>query len=220
MPQERIGCLGALLNLFRIPPELSQSIRIAPSKQPSYRLRDDFLSTAELSFYRTLKLTLKDEAVICPKIGLGEIFFVPRREGAQAQRNRIDRKHIDFLLCDPHTMQPLLAIELDDSTHRRPDRMERDRFVDAVFEQVGLPLLRVAARKGYEPGELLELVRPYLDLREVSVPAVEAVTNRKGKPICRKCGVEMVERMASRGARAGEKFWGCVNYPRCREVGY
>jgi len=80
--------------------------------------------------------------------------------------------------------------------------------------------LRVAARKGYEPGELLELVRPYLNLREVSVPAVEAVTNRKGKPICRKCGVEMVERMASRGARAGEKFWGCVNYPRCREVGY
>ena len=32
---------------------------------------------------------------------------------------------------------------------------------------------------------------------------------------CPKCGVAMVVRVASWGARKGERFLGCANYPRC-----
>lgn len=35
---------------------------------------------------------------------------------------------------------------------------------------------------------------------------------------CPKCGAEMVLRTAKRGANAGKEFWGCVNYPKCREI--
>ena len=45
---------------------------------------------------------------------------------AQAWRNRIHAKHIDFVLCDPGNLQPILCIELDDPSHNRPDRIERD----------------------------------------------------------------------------------------------
>ena len=33
-------------------------------------------------------------------------------------------------------------IELDDSTHERKDRVERDKFVDAVLENTGYLLIR------------------------------------------------------------------------------
>lgn len=33
---------------------------------------------------------------------------------------------------------------------------------------------------------------------------------------CPKCEAPMVERTAARGPRAGERFWGCSTYPRCR----
>jgi excisionase family DNA binding protein len=36
-------------------------------------------------------------------------------------------------------------------------------------------------------------------------------------PFCPKCGVRMV-RTAKNGPRAGQPFYGCPNYPRCREV--
>ena len=36
------------------------------------------------------------------------------------------------------------------------------------------------------------------------------------KKICPRCGNEMVLRTASKGDHAGEKFWGCGSYPKCR----
>jgi restriction system protein len=33
---------------------------------------------------------------------------------------------------------------------------------------------------------------------------------------CPKCGGELVRRLAKRGAMAGNAFYGCANYPRCR----
>jgi restriction system protein len=35
-------------------------------------------------------------------------------------------------------------------------------------------------------------------------------------PNCPSCKTPMVMREARRGAHAGEKFWGCKNYPKCR----
>jgi restriction system protein len=37
-------------------------------------------------------------------------------------------------------------------------------------------------------------------------------------PHCPSCGGQMVMRTAKRGAKAGESFWGCESFPRCRGV--
>lgn len=38
------------------------------------------------------------------------------------------------------------------------------------------------------------------------------------KNFCSKCGFEMVMRVASKGERKGKQFWGCPNYPKCRNT--
>jgi restriction system protein len=35
-------------------------------------------------------------------------------------------------------------------------------------------------------------------------------------PTCPKCGSRMLERVARRGPNAGQQFWGCGTFPRCR----
>ena len=57
--------------------------------------------------------------------------------------NKIKAKHTDFVLCDPRTMEVLLGIELDDQSHLREDRIQRDAFVDGAYEACGIPLLHV-----------------------------------------------------------------------------
>lgn len=37
-------------------------------------------------------------------------------------------------------------------------------------------------------------------------------------PTCPKCGVKMVLRESGKGRSAGNSFWGCVHYPRCRQT--
>ena len=36
------------------------------------------------------------------------------------------------------------------------------------------------------------------------------------KLLCPRCGAVMVKRQAKRGAYAGNVFWGCSNYPKCK----
>ena len=204
------GCLAAILGLF--------GIRLSGpplADQMPYRQRDDFLSAAELSFYRVLAKGLNDSFVICPKVNLADIFFVARPNENRSYKNRIDRKHVDFLLCDPTTMKPILGVELDDSSHARRDRQDRDQFVDQVFEAAGLPLLRIRAAAGYNPQQIADQVRSASTGR---AGIRMADVKQEGIPICPKCDSQMVLRTAKKGGQQGEKFWGCSNYPKCRET--
>lgn len=42
--------------------------------------------------------------------------------------------------------------------------------------------------------------------------------SEKPTPTCPKCGIPMVKRVAKKGDNIGEEFWGCPNFPRCRQV--
>jgi len=47
------------------------------------------------------------------------------------------------VLFDKQNISPVLVIELDDFTHEREDRKERDLFVNKLFNHCGVPILRV-----------------------------------------------------------------------------
>lgn len=189
--------------------------------QLPYRLRDNFLTPAEHTFFNSIKPIVGDRALVCAKVGLGDIFKVKAEDQSQYRiyTNKIDRKHVDFLLCDHKTMQPLVGIELDDKSHDRPDRRARDEFVDQVFAAAGLPLVHVRVKRAYDAAELAAQLSSYLDVPQVAAPskspapAVEAVP-----PACPKCGREMILRTAKSGANAGNQFWGCSGYPTCRSM--
>jgi restriction system protein len=47
-------------------------------------------------------------------------------------------------------------------------------------------------------------------------PAPNAPKATAAAPSCPVCGKLMVERIAGRGANAGNAFWGCSDFPRCK----
>lgn len=152
------GCLGFLFPFFG-----GSEDKKSPGSvdEYPYKLRDDFLTLAERSFYGVIVSVVGPELVVCPKVALKDVFFVSRPNENRAAINRIGQKHVDFLLCSPETMRPVLGVELDDSTHRRSDRRSRDDFVDRVFEAGALPLMRVTARDTYSPQELRASIQRY-----------------------------------------------------------
>ena len=56
--------------------------------------------------------------------------------------SKIKSKHIDFALVNPNNMEVKYLIELDDKSHDKPDRIQRDLFVDRVCEVAGYKLIR------------------------------------------------------------------------------
>lgn len=124
-----------------------------------YGLRDDFLSAAEISFYHVLRSTLAADVTIVIKPRLSDILFVRQPHKNLAARNRIDRKHVDFLLCETATMTPRLVVELDDSSHQKQKTRERDELVDGALKAAGLPILHVRAAKSYVPQDLFARIQ-------------------------------------------------------------
>ena len=113
--QEKVGCLTVILRLFGIDLAKAKSSRELP-----YRKRDDFLSAAERSFLGVLQVAIGTRAVLMANARRRSALCAAR-QGWLSWQNKIDRKHVDFVLCDPNTFQPLVAIELDDASHDRPN---------------------------------------------------------------------------------------------------
>jgi len=250
---KKFGMLRGLLRTIGLSPESADQVvdfivdllagegkgesAAIPSAEFPYHLRDHFLSLAELHFYESLKAAVAGRAVIITKVALGDVFYVKKGDDASKYRiytNKIDRKHVDFLLCDSVTMQPLVGIELDDKSHQREDRQARDVFVDGVFAAADLPLIHVPVKRAYVVEEIAAQLAPYLKISAVTIapptnvipvkvaqpsiapqPAIVAAPGSES-PRCPKCGNEMILRTAKSGANAGNKFWGCSNYPNCR----
>lgn len=224
MSTEKSGCLFILFQLLGLLPkheavtEAEERITEAELVELPYRVRDDFLSPAERSFYSALVTALADRAVTCPKVSLGDILFTTDRQNARKHTNRINQKHVDYLICSRGEMKPLVAIELDDSSHERASARERDQFKDAAFAAAGLPLVRIKTKRSYDVQELARTLLPYVVVAAAPTAIPFASVANNALPTCPKCGVAMVQRTASRGQQAGKPFFGCPNFPRCREI--
>lgn len=148
-----LACVAALLYRF---------FAKAVARWP-YRKTDHLLTPAERSFFGVLGQAIDSDLYIFAKVRLSDLLWLPQgTRDRQAYLNRIQSKHVDFVLCDAATTEPRLLIELDDSSHQRSRRRSRDAFVDEAVRRAGLPILRVPAKRSYPPAELRQLVSSLL----------------------------------------------------------
>lgn len=111
---------------------------------------DSLLTPTEHNFYVVLQKQISKYHIIQCKVRLEDIIIVTAVQNRNSMRGRIKSRHIDFTICDKATLKPLYCIELDDSSHNRPDRIERDTFINNLFEDVKIPLLRVSTKDMYK----------------------------------------------------------------------
>ncbi|MFZ2653905.1 MAG: DUF2726 domain-containing protein [Victivallales bacterium] len=179
-------------------------------------IRKNLFSPAELSFFKALELALGTKYRIFTKIRLADIIRVNgglEKSERQTAFNRIQSKHVDFVLCDPGDLSVQCVIELDDKSHDAPDRIARDNFVDSALRSAGIPIAHFAARRQYSTEDILKAVED-----EESLMQPESQEENAGVPVCSLCGAPMVLCTARKGQHAGRPFYGCSTYPKCKNT--
>jgi hypothetical protein len=119
--------------------------------------RGRFLTTNEKSFLMTLDAALGRNYRAFAQVRLAELVSPTLGANPASRRqalNGVMAKSVDFVICDVLTLDPVAAIEVDDRSHLLPERQRRDAFVNALFLEIGLPLMRVKARRAYSVDEL------------------------------------------------------------------
>ena len=193
-------------------------------------INDNLITNAERSFMGVLKIFTDDQYVICPKVRLGDVLFIQKGTDPklrQSVQNRIDRKHLDFLLLDSKTYKPVYAIELDDISHRSAAAQKRDLVKDKALKDAGLQVIRIPAQASYTRSDIEAALGINLSVQDFQ-PAISELSKelpitgtpeQRANPIkCPKCNIPMVLRKATKGTNAGSSFYGCPNYPHCRET--
>lgn len=117
-----------------------------------YRAKPSLLTSAELHFYSALFQSLGASIAIAIKPRLADIIDT----SDNGCFNKIKSKHVDFVLCDPFTLRPLLAIELDDGSHATKRAKESDSVKDFALKTAGIQSVRVATARSYDVARLLQ----------------------------------------------------------------
>jgi predicted secreted acid phosphatase len=126
-----------------------------------YKKKDYLLTENERKLFYVLEEYAKQNKlhVFC-KVRLEDLLWIPAgTKDRQVWRNRVKSRHIDFVLCDDENIKPILCIELDDSSHKKEERQERDRFIEEVLKKAGLKFIRFPTRHYYDFKEVSQKIR-------------------------------------------------------------
>ena len=132
---------------------------LSPSSktEPRYTRLDTLFSPAEHRFLKVLLQTMPSQVLVFGKVRVADVLtprkYLDRRQWNQ-QFCKISSKHFDFVLIDRNTARLLCAIELDDRSHKRSDRVRRDHFLNAACQSAGFPLLRWPVKSHYDRNEI------------------------------------------------------------------
>ena len=136
----------------------------------AYKARQ-LLTDRESQEYKKLKQYADARGwLICPKVRLRDL-IEPKIDN-QILVNKIAQKHVDFVLVD-QSMNLIGVLELDDSTHDRADRKQRDRFVREALEGAGITMIQT---RSITPETLNGFVKIRIERKE---PAYEEWTAAK-----------------------------------------
>jgi Protein of unknown function (DUF2726) len=131
---------------FAGPGEGSRPGSIAAPKGSARLYASRTLTTAEGRFYDFLSETVNGQYVIQPKVPLRDLFrkYGRLEKGLYTMHSR---GHVDFLLLERVTKQPVLAIELDYTSHDTPKGRDADMRKEELLKLAHLPLCRVRVGK-------------------------------------------------------------------------
>jgi len=111
-----------------------------------YRPKRYVITKNELNFYTVLLDVAKElNLMVFSQVSLYNILETRLELDYRTKAiyfNKISSKSIDFVLVDKENCRIKLCIELDDNTHRQTKRIERDNFINDLFKELEIDLLR------------------------------------------------------------------------------
>ncbi len=146
-----IAIAGVALAVFQVMFEGDKEEK----KKYEYKRRNFVMTRAEHECFDALTRAVGNDYLIFAQVHLPTLIDNKLvGQNWKAAFRHVNGKSVDFVLCDKAYIAPKLAIELDDKTHERPERHERDREVERILQGAGVPLLRLENKGRFDPSDL------------------------------------------------------------------
>lgn len=132
------------------------------TRRTLFRRREKLFTASERSFLGVLDQASRGRYRVFGKVRVADVIAPVKgldRSTWTSVFNRIKSKHFDFVLCDPQSLEVRAVIELNDKSHSRRRRLERDELVGRACSDAGIVLRFVRTQRTYS----VEMVRKLVD---------------------------------------------------------
>lgn len=122
-----------------------------------YSRKKSVMTGAEWSFFKRLSTLAAGQYFVFPQIHLSSL--VKNETKGRYYKlafQRINRRSVDFVLCDKQTGNIEYAIELDDWSHDSESRRYRDEMVERLLQEAKIPLVRFRNVKNMNDVEIID----------------------------------------------------------------
>ena len=136
-----------------------------------YQKEPVLFTPAERSFLAVLEPALGAQFRVLGKVRLADVIKVkPGLSGSARQQafNRIQSKHLDFVVCDPTDLSVQFVVELDDSSHQQSRRQTRDEFLNKALAAAGVPVFHFPVKRTYSAQDIRGIIFEQLKPEQIA----------------------------------------------------
>ena len=109
-----------------------------------YEVKKSLITETELRFYQAVCDVLPEGYFAQPQINLASVINKNQTTGFNNELFR----NIDIGIFEKDSYKPIALVEINDSTHEQPKRIERDKKVKRICEEAGIPLVTFWTKYG------------------------------------------------------------------------
>ena len=135
----------------------------------SYQPVPALITPAEQQFLKALDGAVDDRFRVFTMVRVADVIKPTKSLNPSVKHKlflKTSQKHFDFVICDATKLKPLCVIELNDKSHQKKKRKDRDDFLAEACASAGLPLKFVFASNSYDQSELVNFIdassKPFL----------------------------------------------------------
>ena len=129
---------------------------LSKKREARYKLKESLMTPTEFEYYFVLEQYFGGDYRVLPQINLASVID----KVGEGFRTELFR-NVDFGIFDD-AFRPILLIEINDGTHNRKDRIERDEKVNLIAKKARIPLVTFWTKDGIDREEIYRAIKKYL----------------------------------------------------------
>lgn len=136
-----------------------ETLSVQHEAEKRYEAKDAFITECEKKFFEAIRSVVGENYIVQPQINLASIV---NKTTADKYRNELFR-NIDFGVFDKD-YKLLVLIEINDPSHDREDRRNRDDKVKKICNEANIPLVTFWTKYGINDEYIKNRLSPYLSI--------------------------------------------------------
>ncbi len=127
---------------------------------PEFERQRSLLSPQQRALYQVLIKLVGAYSVVLPRVNLSNLVKSPGDHRSYEDHwKRVLREWVDFVVCSPSSISPVLAVKLETRMERKRRKMGGLDVLEDTLTSAKIPLLRIKSAESYDANEIMSNIR-------------------------------------------------------------